>query len=1216
MRAFAVTGDSHFDSGPNGRLDETVRIHDWMLKDWRERGVGLVLHGGDVFEGMGTTTSPERLAVAEFLQEAASFADVLVLRGNHDPLGDLPLFEKLASTHGAIVVAEEVKLVRFEEADVEVVCVPWPRKGLAMLEMIEKPAGEVLDVRAALQAMMRFYATQPRKCSRRVVLAHAMICGAETSTGQPLTGTDCEVSIDDLALCEPDEIFLSHVHKPQDWSFVTIGGIRGRAHYVGSPTRRDFGELEEKRYLLVEERQTALCVEPVPTPATKLLLLEASWDGAQLVYTTTGPLEGPALARLRVTIPDDQREAARLAIANYVAQCKLWQIDVVVEEVPVVKQRTRAPEIACAVSLEDKCAIAWRAKGVSVAEDRKPRVMALARDIDDDVRRNDPRERGRRGGGVRLRSVEGRGIGPFAGDFALNVDGLRGPIVAVHGVNGAGKSTLLETLVMLVYRETLTRDPLMQLATGKDSRLSGVFDACGRTWKVLHLVDAASEKQSSTIAGDDGSIGAPDAKVSQFSEFVAKEMPPLNVFTAAQFTAQGSSGFLGLGAAKRKELVQQALGIDGVELRAGVARERLKLAVKERDLLAARLEEILGRGGDAVAIEEELRLAVLHVEHCQKHVEYCDGEVTKLRALDDEVGAEWTKYREALAEHGRFVTTRDAKTKEVHALEEQLANARAAAERLPTYTELHQAHAEVQAALQQHGEAAANLRAEIKQFVAGHEAAVARAKEARDRRAKADRRVDELRAKRDAAAKLKTLAGDVERARTFEQEMLAVYNAAKAAITHLGNARLEFTRGRAGKLRDRHSEICASQIVPENARETFQRISRTAIDEDDVGLATQDPSREKRLLEDEQHAHAAWQYAATALKASEQAHARVAGMGDVDAELARAEQEAAEADAAAQQHEAATESVGTLRSLREKLSTEEKFVVDYSIAADQAMERLRPEALDTRDAARLPALKEAKEKADAELRGIAALTPEKPIEPGRAAPSPSLIEATARAASTGRTALSAAEKAVASIETRLAAARDAQRAATDIRAKHAGLVEMISDLTLLEQTFGRQGIQALEVEAAGPELSAIVNELLHECSGNRWTIKLVTTEPVKDDPERLKEVFGVKAIDSRTGKERDAGSLSGGERVTIGEAISLALTVFACQRNAADRPTLVRDESGAALDPENAKGYVAMLRRAAARVGADHVLLVSHTPEVWALADQRVRVGGGTITIE
>jgi ABC-type lipoprotein export system ATPase subunit len=73
--------------------------------------------------------------------------------------------------------------------------------------------------------------------------------------------------------------------------------------------------------------------------------------------------------------------------------------------------------------------------------------------------------------------------------------------------------------------------------------------------------------------------------------------------------------------------------------------------------------------------------------------------------------------------------------------------------------------------------------------------------------------------------------------------------------------------------------------------------------------------------------------------------------------------------------------------------------------------------------------------------------------------------------------------------------------------------------------------------------------------------------------------------------------------------------MLACRRAGVKGPTLIRDESGAALDPQNARNYVAMLRRAAELVGASHVLFVSHSPEVQELADARIVVQDGEVTV-
>ncbi|MGE0792514.1 MAG: hypothetical protein AB7S26_42985, partial [Sandaracinaceae bacterium] len=194
---------------------------------------------------------------------------------------------------------------------------------------------------------------------------------------------------------------------------------------------------------------------------------------------------------------------------------------------------------------------------------------------------------------------------------------------------------------------------------------------------------------------------------------------------------------------------------------------------------------------------------------------------------------------------------------------------------------------------------------------------------------------------------------------------------------------------------------------------------------------------------------------------------------------------------------------------------------------------------------------------------------------------------------------------------------DAQASAERLgtmRAERAALDLELSDWTRLGEDLGRDGIQALEIDAAGPELTTIANTLLHEAFGPRFTVRFDTTRLSADRKKEIED-FAVSVIDTVQGRDANAETLSGGERVILGEAISLALSTLACRLNGVERPTLVRDESGAALDEGRARSYVAMLRRAAELVGADRVLLVSHSPAVWDLCDARLEIAGGKVRV-
>lgn len=1233
MTKIAFTGDSHFDGSPNGRLDECVKVHDWMVERWRSQGVRLVLHGGDLFEGLGATAAVERLAAAKWLQNAAMLGPVLVVRGNHDPLGELPLYARLDAAN-PILVAEEIRMVRFEAQDVEVVCVPWPRKGLGVrMDRGDDQEHDVadlgLDVRESIRRMMTHYGALPRKCSQRIVVSHAMIAGATTSTGQPLVGTDCEIAVEDLALADPDVILLSHVHARQSWNIGTPSGRLISAHYAGSPRRTDWGERETKSYVLVQVDHSLppgsqVYTKACDVPAPAMLLEEWTWkdgtfDVAEGAHDWSDYPEGTRI-RVRATIPTDQRDAARRVMETITAEAMLRSHELTWEEIPVVVQRARAPEIAEAASIDAKCELAWKALNVELHPDRIARLRKLAVEIDDQAARDPRVARSKKRGGIRMLELRGVGIGPLQ-EFGVNFQTLRGPVVAVCGANEAGKSTFLESIVGLIYRTTVTRDPLLQLATGAKSVLSGQFEMGGECFHAIHLMDKVHEKAEASLTNDSmserGKHGSltPHGKVSEFDEWVKTHMPPLEVFLASQFTAQGETGFLGLGAAKRKELVQQALGIDGIEARATLARALVAAATRERDSKEAELKGLLGRGvGKVEELQKALEEAVFHVEQTRGAAATADEAVERLIKMKEESEAAFVAWRDAAAERGKLLdqcARLDADARTAH---ETLESARLAAARLPMHKE---AREQAEACRQKISACRAGRDdmvkrvAELRAKASSSRAALARLEVDRDN---AIFRVNDCKRLLVQVNELQAIAHRADDLERVAQENSELYSKQKAAHDELKKKRSEFGHQRAARLRGAHERIleigqCAFAVAAHD-------VSRPAIEADDEGLRAANPDVERDAARAEDAAANLRDASRNAAENARRARDRLVDLGDVAGRLAAAEADEAAAVAALSAAAPETLDPEIARLDAERLKYE-KLITELEGQLRALDNMLRTEHSDEEKAAQVGTLEARFAKLTLDVTTIKQtllLTPSTPPAPSRGPGEADINLAREGAKGCHRRHAAAAEQR-AGLETLLKSAREADAQAQELRlAIDMGTVA-IADLSLLATTFGRDGIQALEVDAAGPELSAIVNDLLHSCFGTRWTVRIDTTRPLKRDPSRSEEVFDVRVIDGKTGIERSAQSNSGGAKVPISEAISMALTVIACRRNAADRPTIVRDESGAALDAENAKSYVAMLRRAAERIGAEHVLLVSHNPAVWELADSRVRVGGGTIEV-
>ncbi len=188
---------------------------------------------------------------------------------------------------------------------------------------------------------------------------------------------------------------------------------------------------------------------------------------------------------------------------------------------------------------------------------------------------------------------------------------------------------------------------------------------------------------------------------------------------------------------------------------------------------------------------------------------------------------------------------------------------------------------------------------------------------------------------------------------------------------------------------------------------------------------------------------------------------------------------------------------------------------------------------------------------------------------------------------------------------KLVVIRTAKAAGLDIREVDA------ADWALLHEGLGPNGIQALLIDAAGPEVAAIANDLLGIAWEGRFSIEFQTLKPKKKGGG-FQEVFDVRVYDA--GKVRDAEDLSGGEKEVLSEAIGVAVAIFNSQRSAVRWRQLFRDETAGALDPESAQAYVAMLRRALELGSFSQIIFVAHQPEVWQAADAQVYFDEGTVS--
>jgi exonuclease SbcC len=167
----------------------------------------------------------------------------------------------------------------------------------------------------------------------------------------------------------------------------------------------------------------------------------------------------------------------------------------------------------------------------------------------------------------------------------------------------------------------------------------------------------------------------------------------------------------------------------------------------------------------------------------------------------------------------------------------------------------------------------------------------------------------------------------------------------------------------------------------------------------------------------------------------------------------------------------------------------------------------------------------------------------------------------------------------------------------------------------LSDAFGPKSIQAIEIDSAGPWISNIINDLLRSCFGARFSINLITQMP-KADKTGMKDFFDVEVTDAEKNRTGLVNDLSGGEKVICSEAISLAISLYNSQVGDVKWDTLYRDECSGALSPKNALLYIKMLRRAIELGNFKRCFFIAHQPELIELADSRIVISNGRISIE
>jgi exonuclease SbcC len=158
----------------------------------------------------------------------------------------------------------------------------------------------------------------------------------------------------------------------------------------------------------------------------------------------------------------------------------------------------------------------------------------------------------------------------------------------------------------------------------------------------------------------------------------------------------------------------------------------------------------------------------------------------------------------------------------------------------------------------------------------------------------------------------------------------------------------------------------------------------------------------------------------------------------------------------------------------------------------------------------------------------------------------------------------------------------------------------------LVRAFGKDGIQALELDALAPGIAASANRILQSAYGDRFKVEIRTTR-IGGQGKRAKQIedFLIYVYDE-DGEESLLEDKSGGEVVWIKRALYDAFAVVRRRNTGFAFRTCFQDEADGALDGAAKTAYMAMIAASHRESGLRHTLVISHSQEVLTAIDQKI----------